>query len=121
MYFHTFFQITKYMFSNICTKHPRNISRIQYLLLIILFSHINIIVNLINFFKKFFFRDSFNLWYPLLIITLYYQIKTPISFWYKWGLNPESLIQPSLIKFMIVYKIHMRRKSTQLLYSISIL
>ena len=31
----------------------------------------------------------------LLIIALYYQIKTPIDFWYKWRLNVRSLIQPS--------------------------
>ena len=29
------------------------------------------------------------------MITLYYQTKTPIGFWYKWRLNPRSLIQPS--------------------------
>ena len=29
------------------------------------------------------------------MITLYYQTKTSISFWCKWGLNPRSLIQPS--------------------------
>ena len=28
------------------------------------------------------------------MITLYHQIKTPISFWYKRRLNPKSLIQP---------------------------
>ena len=38
---------------------------------------------------------SFNLWRPLLIITLYHQTKTPISFLYRWGLNPRSLIQLS--------------------------
>ena len=43
----------------------------------------------------FFFRESFNLWCPLLIIALYYQTKIPISFWCKRGLNPRSLIQPS--------------------------
>ena len=29
------------------------------------------------------------------MIVLYYYIKTPISFWYRQGLNPRSLIQPS--------------------------
>ena len=33
------------------------------------------------------------LWCPLLMITLYHQIKTPISFWCRRGLNPRSLIQ----------------------------
>ena len=41
-------------------------------------------------------RESFNLWHPLLMIAFYYQTKTPISFWYRWELNPRSLIQPSL-------------------------
>ena len=31
------------------------------------------------------------------MIVLYYQAKTPISFWYRWGLNPRSLIQLSEI------------------------
>ena len=43
-----------------------------------------------NFF--FFFNESFNLWRPLLMIVLYYQIKTPINFWCRW-----ELIQPSEI------------------------
>ena len=29
------------------------------------------------------------------MIALYHQIKTPISFWYRRGLNRRSLIQPS--------------------------
>ena len=29
------------------------------------------------------------------MIALYHQTKTLISFWYKRGLNPKSLIQPS--------------------------
>ena len=29
------------------------------------------------------------------MIVFYHQTKTPISFWYKWGLNHRSLIQPS--------------------------
>ena len=47
-----------------------------------------------NFFF-FFFRESFNLWHPLLMIALYQQTKTPISFWCRRRLNPRSLIQPS--------------------------
>ena len=43
----------------------------------------------------FFLRESFNLWRPLLMIALYHQTKTPISFWYRRGLNSRSLIQPS--------------------------
>ena len=41
-----------------------------------------------------FLRDSFNLWRSLLMIALYNQTKTPISFWCRQGLNPRSLIQP---------------------------
>ena len=43
----------------------------------------------------FFLRENFNLWRPLLIIALYHQIKTPISFWCRQELNLRSLIQPS--------------------------
>ena len=43
----------------------------------------------------FFFGESFNLWCSLLMIALYHQTKTPISFWCRQGLNPRSLIQPS--------------------------
>jgi len=45
--------------------------------------------------KNFFFWESFNLWRLLLIIALYYQIKTPISFWCRQGLNFRFLIQLS--------------------------
>ena len=41
------------------------------------------------------FKESFNLWCLLLMITLYHQTKILISFWYKRGLNLKSLIQPS--------------------------
>ena len=44
-----------------------------------------------------FFRESFNLWRPLLMISLYNQTKTTINFWCRRGLNPKSLIQPSEI------------------------
>ena len=47
------------------------------------------------FFFFFFERKSFNLWRPLLMIALYHQTKTPISFWCRRGLNLRSLIQPS--------------------------
>ena len=43
----------------------------------------------------FFFWESFNLWYPLLVIALYHHIKTPISFWCSRRLNSRSLIQSS--------------------------
>ena len=51
----------------------------------------------LNYFFFNFFLESFNLQRPLLMIALYHQTKTPISFWYRWGLNPRSLIQPSEI------------------------
>ena len=46
-----------------------------------------------NSLKPDFFLKSFNLWYPLLMSTICYQTKTPISFWYRRKLNPKSLIQ----------------------------
>ena len=49
----------------------------------------------LNYNNIFFFRESFNLWHSLLMITLYHQTKIPISFWCRRGLNPRSLIQPS--------------------------
>ena len=49
----------------------------------------------LNFF--FFLRESFNLWYPLLMSVFYHQTKTQIGFWCRWRLNPRSLIQPSKI------------------------
>ena len=53
-------------------------------------------IKLINInFLETFFLESFNVWHSLLISALYHQIKTPISFWYRRGLNPRSLIQPS--------------------------
>ena len=51
---------------------------------------------LFSFFFSFFFLflwESFNLWRSLLMIFLYYQTKTPISFWCSRGLNYKSLIQ----------------------------
>ena len=51
-------------------------------------------------FKRIDFWKSFSLWRPLLMITLYHQIKTPISFWCRdWILgllyNPQRLYQLS--------------------------
>ena len=43
----------------------------------------------------FIFLESFNLWRPLLMIALYHQTKTPISFLCSRGLNLKSLIQLS--------------------------
>ena len=43
----------------------------------------------------FFFWKNFNLWRRLLMIVLYHQTKTLISFWCKWLLNPRSFIQLS--------------------------
>ena len=43
----------------------------------------------------FFFLESFNLWRPLLMIALYHQTKTSISFLCRRRLNPISFIQPS--------------------------
>ena len=48
-----------------------------------------------SLFFSFFFLESFNLCHPLLIIALYYQTKTPISFWCRRRWNPRYLIQPS--------------------------
>ena len=42
-----------------------------------------------------FFLESFNLQRPLFVITLYHQIKIPISFWCRRELNSRSLIQSS--------------------------
>lgn len=52
-------------------------------------------LRIINNYKIIFFLESFNLWRSLLMIVLYHQTKTPISFWCRRGLNPKSLIQPS--------------------------
>ena len=48
-------------------------------------------------FLFFFFSESFNLFCPLLMGVLYHQTKISISFQYRRGLNPKSLIQPSEI------------------------
>ena len=63
------------------------------------FSHMTLLMSRMTWLKLFFFflRESFNLWRPLLMIALYHQTKTPITFWCRWGLNPRFLIQPSEI------------------------
>ena len=43
----------------------------------------------------FYFLENSNLWYPLLVITFYHQVKTLICFWCMWELNFRSLIQLS--------------------------
>ena len=62
-----------------------------------------IINSKLYFFFSFFFEKEFqlmaftsddNLWRLLLMIALYHQTKTPISFWCRQGLNHISLIQP---------------------------
>ena len=75
------------------------------------------------FFIFYFFRESFNLWRPLLIIALYHQTKTPINFLCKQELNIISLIQPSktlLIKKLIDSMIHKSNTRVILRYSWSI-
>ena len=65
---------------------------------VFLLIHFNIVIfnytYVINFF---FFKESFNLWHPLLIIALYYQTKDTNQFWCTLRLNPRSLIQLSKI------------------------
>ena len=53
-----------------------------------------------------FFLKSFNLWRSLLMIALYHQIKIPISFLCRRGLNPISLIQPSEILLIELTETH---------------
>ena len=55
-----------------------------------------------QFINFFFLKESFNLWRPLLMIVLYHQTKTPISFLCRQRLNPKSLIQPSEISKQIL-------------------
>ena len=43
----------------------------------------------------FFLRESFNIWHLLLMIVLYHQTKTPISFWCRCRLSSRSFIQLS--------------------------
>ena len=71
-------------------------------------SHISTLLCSIFFMNHFFFfGEIFNLWRPLLIIALYYQTQTPINIWYKWGLNPRFLIQPSETLPVELTKTHM--------------
>ena len=71
---------------------------------------ITIIMNYIiqsgfSLFNSFFFKNSFNLWCPLLMIVIYQQIKTPIGLCRQW-LNPRSFIQQSEILSVEVTGIH---------------
>ena len=52
------------------------------------------------------FLESFNIWYSLLIIGLYHQTKTLISFLYKQKLNHRSLIQLSEILSVELTRTH---------------
>ena len=63
--------------------------------LVVFFTYSYIPFMYLCFFFFFFLWESFNLWHPLLIIHLYHQTKSPISFWCRQGLNSRSLIQPS--------------------------
>ena len=49
-------------------------------------------INFLFFLFVFFLRDNFNLWRSLLIIALYHQTKTPISFWCRRELNSKSFM-----------------------------
>ena len=55
-----------------------------------------------------FFLESFNLWRPLLMITLYHQTKTPISFWCRRELNSRSFIQSSETLLVELIETHFR-------------
>ena len=60
------------------------------------FSYMTLLMSRMTWLKLFFFfRESFNLWRPLLMIALYHQNKTLITFCCRRGLNPRFLIQPS--------------------------
>ena len=50
-----------------------------------------VILHDLSFFFFFWERE----FQPLLMIALYHQTKTLISFWCRWGLNLKSLVQPS--------------------------
>ena len=47
--------------------------------------------------KFFFFKESFNLWRPLLMMALYHQSKTPISFWVFCSMCKISLFLFNLV------------------------
>ena len=55
--------------------------------------YIHIHLDYIFLFIFYLFLASFNLWCLFLMIALYHQTKTPISFWCRRKLNPRSLIQ----------------------------
>ena len=63
-----------------------------------------------------FFLDSFNLWSPLLMITLYYQTKISIDPWCRRELNLKSLIQSSKtlrVKLIRTHKFYQLSKLTK--------
>ena len=62
-------------------------------LIIINYCYLVVLLICLSFINYNFFWENFNLWRPLLMIAYYHQTKTPISFWYRRGLNPISLIQ----------------------------
>ena len=62
----------------------------------------------------FFFEKVFNLWRPLLMIALYHQNETPISFWCRQGLNPRSLIQLSETLTVELTRTHFETLSVEL-------
>ena len=53
-----------------------------------------------------FFLKSFNLWYPLLMIALYHQTKTPIDFQCRQRLNPKSIADDSSYSTIKDFIIH---------------
>ena len=65
----------------------------MYFLLVFFFLSCKIVIYKTN---QYFFWKSFNWWclFLMIMIVLYHQIKTSISFWCKRRLNPKSLIQP---------------------------
>ena len=66
---------------------------------------------------RFFFLRG-NLWHSLPMINIYHQIKTPISFWCKRGLNPRSLIQLSKTLSIELTEIHWRVQNNNLVRKI---
>ena len=56
---------------------------------------------------------------PFLIIALYNQIKTPISFWCRRGLNPRSLIQLLKVLPVELTETHYIPYYTLIIYTLS--
>ena len=82
------------------------------------FSYI-LLLPYILFLVFFFFLESFNIWRSLLMIALYHQTKTPISFWYRQGLNLRFLIQPlkTLLIKLIKTQLFCRDWTSDFLYN----